>query len=136
MIAEDPKSAEVIKPFLEGKDIKKYIKLKTKNYLILFKKGISNQKGTEYANKWKWVEKTYPLIAAHLKPFETGAEKRYDKGNYWWELRICDYYNEFEKPKIIIPAIVQSANYCYDRTGCYSNDKTSIIGRSVKPLGL
>jgi type I restriction-modification system DNA methylase subunit len=127
LIAEDSKSAEVIKPFLEGKDIKKYIKLKTKNYLIFFEKGISNQKGTEHANKWKWVEKTYPSIAAHLKSFEMDAEKRYDKGNYWWELRACDYYSEFEKPKIIIPAIVQSANYCYDRTGCYSNDKTSII---------
>jgi adenine-specific DNA-methyltransferase len=38
-----------------------------------------------------------------------------------------DYYKEFEKPKIIIPAIVKSANYTYDSEGFFSNDKTAII---------
>ena len=27
--------------------------------------------------------------------------KRYDKGEFWWELRACDYYDAFDKPKII-----------------------------------
>jgi hypothetical protein len=43
-------------------------------------------------------------------------------------LRACDYYSEFEKPKIIVPAIVQKVSYLLDKTGFYSNDKTSIIG--------
>jgi len=42
-------------------------------------------------------------------------------------LRACDYYAEFEKPKIIIPAIVKSASYAWDSEGFFSNDKTSII---------
>jgi hypothetical protein len=62
-----------------------------------------------------------------LLPFAQAAGKRYDKGEYWWELRACDYYDEFEKPKIIIPAIVRSASYAYDLLEIYSNDKTSII---------
>jgi adenine-specific DNA-methyltransferase len=55
------------------------------------------------------------------------GEKRCDKGEYWWELRTCDYYDRFEKSKIIIPTIVQNASYSLDRNGLYSNDKTSII---------
>ena len=42
-------------------------------------------------------------------------------------MRACDYYAEFEKPKIIIPAIVKSASYAWDSEGFFSNDKTSII---------
>ncbi|MEK8021218.1 MAG: TaqI-like C-terminal specificity domain-containing protein, partial [Candidatus Parabeggiatoa sp.] len=39
----------------------------------------------------------------------------------------CDYYEAFEKTKIVIPAIVQKASYTFDELGFYSNDKTSII---------
>ncbi|HPM25998.1 MAG TPA: TaqI-like C-terminal specificity domain-containing protein [Methanothrix sp.] len=60
-------------------------------------------------------------------PFSQAAQKRYDKGDQWWELRTCDYYEEFEKPKIIIPTIVKMASYAYDHSCIYSNDKTSII---------
>jgi type I restriction-modification system DNA methylase subunit len=127
LIAEDPKSAEVIKPFLAGRDIKRYVNLKPDKYLILFEKGWTNKNSGTIKNKWSWLKEKYPSIATHLEPFTKDGENRYDKGDYWWELRTCEYYGEFEKPKIIIPAIVQSANYCYDRTGCYSNDKTSII---------
>lgn len=127
LIAEDPRSAEVIKPFLAGRDVKRYAPLEADKFLILFEKGVSNRKGAGYRSKWAWVENEYPAVAAYLKPFQKAAEKRYDKGDYWWELRACDYYEEFEKPKIIIPAIVKSASYAFDTDGFYSNDKTSII---------
>ncbi len=50
-------------------------------------------------------------------------------GSYrWYEIQdSIDYHEEFEKPKIVIPAIVQNASYAFDREGYYSNDKTSII---------
>lgn len=50
-------------------------------------------------------------------------------GSYkWYEIQdAIDYYEEFEKPKIIVPAIVQSASYTLDVDGFYSNDKTTII---------
>ena len=42
-------------------------------------------------------------------------------------MRNVGYYEEFGNPKIIVPAIVRTASYAYDRSGIYSNDKTSII---------
>ncbi|RQV97862.1 class I SAM-dependent DNA methyltransferase, partial [bacterium] len=134
LIADDPKSAEVIKPFLAGRDIKRYMPLYSEKYLILFPRGFTKMKSADTGRQWDWMRKTYPAIAAHLEPFKEKAEKRYDKGDYWWELRTCDYYAEFEKPKIIVPAIVKSASYSYDTDGFYSNDKTTIIPTTDKYL--
>ena len=97
-------------------------------------KGWTRQKSGNVSDAWKWFKQTYPAIADHLSAFKEKAEKRYDKGEYWWELRACDYYGEFERPKIIIPAIVSKASYAFDDKGFYSNDKTSIISTDDKYL--
>jgi len=127
LIAEDVKSAELIKPFLAGRDIKRYEQPANDKCLILIHRGWTREKSEDSEDAFGWLKKSYPAIANYLHPFAEAAEKRYDKGEFWWELRTCDYYDEFEKPKIIIPAIVRSASYAYDRSGIYSNDKTSII---------
>ena len=53
---------------------------------------------------------------------ETGI--RYE----WYALQRCaaSYWQEFDKPKIIIPAITNNVEYTADLLGYYSNDKTSI----------
>jgi len=130
LIAEDDNSLELIKPYVLGRDIKRYQPLVVQRYLIFIPKGWTNLKSKankKNKNAWAWLVQHYPSIAAHLKPYSEKAQKRYDKGEYWWELRACDYYEDFEKPKIIIPAIVQKASYTFDELDFYSNDKTSII---------
>ena len=117
LIAEDPKSAEVIKPFLAGRDIKRYREPVSDKFLILFPKGFTNKRIGASKNTWRWLEAEYPAIARHLKPFEESGKKRFDKGDYWWELRACDYYGEFEKPKIILPDISLRGNFSFDSNG-------------------
>jgi len=78
-------------------------------------------------NKWAWFQQTYPALAEHLEPFQKEAEARNDKGEYWWELRTCDYYSAFEKPKIIYPEICSRPEYGYDAIGSYANNKCFII---------
>jgi type I restriction-modification system DNA methylase subunit len=134
LIAKDKRSEEIIKPFLAGRDVKRYETPGGNKYLILFPKGFTNSKGDNPKNGWKWLEENYKFIAEYLKPFEEKGKKRFDKGDYWWELRACDYYAEFEKPKIIIPAIVKAASYTFDTDKFYSNDKTSIIPLDDKYL--
>ncbi len=131
LIAEDPNSAEVIKPFLAGRDIKRYQTPKSDKFLILFEKGITKAKKGELDPEI-WLETTYPAVYKQLLPFEAAAKKRYDKGEFWWELRACDYYGEFEKSKIIVPAIIQKPENSIDINGFYSNDKTTIIGTSER----
>lgn len=136
LIAEDPKSAEVLKPFLAGRDVKRYATPEAESYLILFPKGWTRAQ-SQAANEeqgWSWLSTRFPSISKYLHPFADAARKRSDQGDYWWELRACEYYTEFEKPKIIVPAIVQTASYLVDASGFYSNDKTSIIGVDDKAL--
>ena len=61
----------------------------------------------------------YPALAQHLLPFQSKAEKRYDKGEYWWELRTCDYYADFQKPKLIYPDIAAHSQFTYAQAEMY-----------------
>lgn len=128
LIAEDPKSAEIIKPFLAGRDIKRYLSPNPTRYLILFEKGWTNLHSGNAPDKWEWLQSTYPAITSHLEPFTEQGEKRCDQGDYWWELRACGYYQEFEKPKLIFLVFQVKPAFTYDEFGTYySNNATYII---------
>ena len=129
LIAEDPKSAEIIKPFLLGRDVKRYRPLLNKHYLIFTRRDIDI--------------KAYPAIEEYLGRFKEQLTPRPKEGAggsgsgrkpgayQWYEIQdTVDYWKEFEKPKIIVPAIVQKGSYAFDVAGSYSNDKTTIIAVS------
>ncbi|MCP4702315.1 MAG: class I SAM-dependent DNA methyltransferase [Gammaproteobacteria bacterium] len=130
LIEEDPRSEELIKPWLRGKDIKKWQAQWAGLYLLAIPSSANRH--------WPWSDAkmedeareifkdTFPAVEAHLSQWEGKLVKRADQGKFWWELRACAYYEEFDKSKIIIPAIAHAAQYLADHHGFYSNDKTSI----------
>lgn len=135
LIEEHDSSAKVIKPFLKGRDIKRYTTPTAKRFVILIPSGWTNKNMSEDHNAWDVVKDTYPAVAEYLKPFEGKAEKRWDKGDYWWELRPCDYYAEFEKPKLMLPDISLRGNFILDETGeKYCANTAYIIGSADKYL--
>jgi len=127
LIAEDPKSAEVINPFLAGREIKRYRTPEMNNFLIFFPKGFTNLHGHNPKNAWKWLTDNYPAVAGYLEPFKEKGQKRYDKGEFWWELRACDYYAEFEKPKIMLPDISLRMQALYDDQNFFCVNTAYII---------
>ncbi|MEJ7666283.1 MAG: TaqI-like C-terminal specificity domain-containing protein [Hymenobacter sp.] len=52
---------------------------------------------------------------------------RSDKGNYWWELRACDYYDQFAGDKIMWKEIATYQEFTLDISGNYANNKTFFI---------
>ena len=122
LIAEDPKSSELIKPFLAGRDIKRYEPPESDRYLILVPNGWTRAQSSGSEDPWGWFEAKYPAVAAHLAQFSEAAQKRYDKGDYWWELRACDYYDQFEKPKIMYLVFQVNPAFTYDDAGTYGNN--------------
>lgn len=134
LIKEDKRSAEIIKPFLAGRDIKRYFSPTSDKYLILFPKGFTNKKRGTSKNAWKWLQENYSSLANHLKPFEEAGKKRADKGEYWWELRACDYYNEFEKPKIIYQVFQVKPCFVWDTQKNYCNNSIWFISADDKFL--
>jgi len=127
LIAEDPKSEELIKPFLAGRDIKRYQQPVNDKYLILIPRGWTREKSSNAKDALGWLKGNYPAMANHLLPFAQAAGKRYDKGEYWWELRACDYYNEFEKQKIVYAEIASKGQFTLDNGYKYYDTTAYII---------
>lgn len=122
LIAASNSCAQLIKPFLAGREVKRYGKPTETQYLILIPNGWTNQNAKGSSDRWKWFEINYPALAKHLAQYDIEAKKRYDQGEYWWELRPCDYYAEFERPKIIYPNICKHPEFTLDDTGLITRD--------------
>ena len=134
LIKQDPKSAEIIKPLLRGRDIKRYHAQQSGFYIL----------ATGYDLD---IPKKYPAIYNHLETvgeqMESGKIRtrgkglfdRDDQGKNWWNLRACAYYSEFDNEKIVYPETTHSANFFYD-SGEFFLDKTCfmITGSEIKIL--
>ena len=130
LIAEDPNSQEIIKPFLIGRDVKRYSQPISGKHIILFRSGFTAEKFGKIPEQEAWtkISNEYPAITAFLSPYKEKAKARLDQGQYWWELRACAYYDEFEEPKIIWPGIsLEITPFGKDQTGFYGNDNTHLI---------
>ena len=131
LIQKDPKSAEIIRPILRGKDIKKNGFDWANLYLIVSHNG--------YKNKHRVDINDYPAIKEWLdnggiayngkeyKGYDTIA-KRADKGATPYNLRNCAYMDDFSKPKICYSETNSSkaTKITFDTNGYYT-DKTCFI---------
>jgi hypothetical protein len=131
LIAQDPKSAEILKPLLRGRDIKRY--------------------KAEFADLWlistfpalKLDIENYPAIKSYLQSFgkrlhQTGedfidengqkSKSRKKTGNKWFETQDqIGYYEGFEKEKIVYPNMTLFLPFIFDVKKLYTNQKCFII---------
>lgn len=99
LILEDKKSAEIIKPLLRGRNIKRY----SYDYQGLYL--INTHNGVKSENINRININDYPAIKNHLQKYYKQLEKRLDKGDTPYNLRNCAYLKEFEKEKVFCKAI-------------------------------
>lgn len=144
LIAEDARSAEVIKPFLTGKEVKRYGSLKIKNYILFIPWHFPLHKDPGIqgasAEAEEAFKEQYPAVYAHLLAHKEGLSarnkaetgKRYE----WYALQRCaaTYYEEFDKPRIITPSFSEHPAMTFDPGVTYSNNKTTIVVTSDKWL--
>ena len=120
-----------------GQDIRRYFFNQDDRYLIVIPCGWTREQmakarkssgdGSE-REAWKWFAADHPKLAEHLAAFTDALKKRQDKGDYWWELRPCDYYEYFDAPKIIFPDICKGPRFSVDRTGIYLANTAYCLG--------
>ena len=127
LIAADPKSAEIIKPVLRGRDIQRYQAQWASLYLI--------DTHNEYGDIPAVNIDDYPAIKAHLDRFYSQLEKRQDKGKTPYNLRNCAYYEEFAKEKLIWMDLTEKGRFAFDDRSIFCMDTTFwMTGESVKYL--
>jgi len=128
--------SKVVKPIFEGKDIKKWHAPKAKKWIIVFKNKSTKESFGDLKEKdaLQKMQHKYPSIFAKLIPFEEKAKARFDKGEYWWELRNCAYYSLFSNPKIIFPNLQNTNKFAFDESGNYINAPAVFIPTNDKSL--
>jgi hypothetical protein len=132
MIREVRACAALIKPFLGGQDIRRYTTRDTGRFLIVIPSGWTRgQTGGAARSEreaWNWLRKEYAPVARHLEPFADAARRRQDKGDFWWELRTCDYYDVLDGPKIVYPDIAKGPRFFLDTAGTYIANTAYCLG--------
>jgi hypothetical protein len=121
LINQDPKSAEIIRPILRGRDIKRYSYDFADLWLINTHNGIKD-KGIKPINI-----NDYPAVKKHLDKYYPKLEKRQDKGDTPYNLRNCAYIEDFYKQKIMYSEIVREPQFYLDNTGEIFPEATTFI---------
>jgi adenine-specific DNA-methyltransferase len=126
LINEDSRSRELIKPIVLGRDIKPLKTPEVLRYLIFTRRGVDIDE--------------YPAIKGHLLQFRDRLEpkpsdflgKKWSgrkSGNYkWFEIQdSVEYFEAFEKPKIMYQKFQVKPCFIYDKQGLFCNDSIWII---------
>jgi hypothetical protein len=123
----------ILHPFVLGRNVKPFLTPVAEKYLIKFEKGFTNKHRGELEAE-EWIKSTFPEIYKYLLTYKSKAIARTDKGDYWWELRACDYYEVFNKPKIMYQVMQVKPCFIYDENGLYCNNSMWFIPSSDKAL--
>ena len=117
---ERTRTAELIRPILRGRDIKRYGYNWANLWLINTHNGIRGKLERVHIED-------YPAIKAHLDQYWDRISKRADKGDTPYNLRNCAYLEDFSKPKIIYPNMTKYMPFVYDESKFLTNQKCFII---------
>jgi hypothetical protein len=139
LIQQSPSAAALIKPSRGGQDCRDYLIRPTEDWLIVMPSGwtrrVSGMNGAiSESTAWNWLQGYCPSVAAHLLPHKHALKLRQDQGEFWWELRPCDYYDVFDGPKIVFPDICKYPRFCLDESGLYLMNTAYALGTKDKYL--
>ena len=121
LIAEDPKSADLIKPWLRGRDIRKWATEPSGVYVLYI--------------PWHFEIDNYPAVLAHLSRYKKKLSERNEiatERHEWYALQryASEYIEEFERSKIVYPDIAHHSKFLLDESGSFSSNTTYFIPTS------
>ncbi len=128
LIDEDPKSEEIIRPILRGRDIKKY------GYDFADLWLINTHNGVKEKDVKRIEIDDYPSIKKHLDQYYPQLEKRADKGDTLYNLRNCAYMEDFSKQKIMYSDIAERLSFCLVNDGSFCNNTVYFIVSETENL--
>ena len=112
-IAENPSSADILKPFLHGQDLRRWHVNKPKQWLIFTHRGIAIN--------------DYPAILKHLEKYQETLSKRKGKQE-WYELPVSLGDTErFTQPKLVCPNTYNHQTFAVDTSGYYYGKTAYLI---------
>ena len=124
---ERTRTAELIRPILRGRDIKRYGYNWADLWFINTHNGIKGKLPRVDVNE-------YPAIKAHLDQYWDKISTRADKGDTPYNLRNCAYMEDFYKPKIVWGNLNLTASYAMIQDNSFINAPSPMIVPASKFL--
>ena len=114
---ERQRTAEIIRPILRGRDVRRYGYDWANLWLINTHNGIRGELERIHIED-------FPAIKRHLDNYWDKIEPRADQGDTAYNLRNCAYLDEFSQPKIIWKRVGSIIRFSYDEKGVLGLDST------------
>ena len=113
LIAEHPSSDDILKPFLHGRDIKRWHVEPPEQWLIFSYRGIEIN--------------AYPAIRKYLEKHRDSLSKRKGKGG-WYELQASiDEMKCYAGPKLVFPNLYNTQTFAVETDGYFCGSTCYII---------
>ena len=127
---ERQRTAELIRPILRGRDIKRYSYDWAGLWVINTHNGVKEE-GIPPINIQE-----YPVLKAHLDQYADKLQARADKGDTPYNLRNCAYIKDFDRPKIVWGEISDRSKFAYEYKGEFIPEATTflLVGRDLPYL--
>ncbi len=113
LVDADPKSAELLKPWLRGKDVQQWRATHAGLFIIFTSRGVDIRR--------------YPAIEEHLEQFRPALERRATAHLHpWYEHQQPQegIYTAFGQPKVVWPDIARDMRFAYDTAGSFLGNTT------------
>ena len=143
-LEKESKSVEIIKPLLQGRNIRKWTYNQSKEHLLFIPWHFPFHTISEITGNSKRAEEefenNYPFVYHHLRHFKEELSNRNKEETgiryEWYALQRCaaSYYPEFEKPKIIWGLTADKWAYAYDDKGHYLPSNGYILTSEKTPI--
>ena len=125
--AERERTAELIRPILRGRDIKRYGYEWAELWIIGTHNGVRG--------KFPRIDiEDYPAVKAHLDLYWDKIAARDDQGATPYNLRNCAYWEDFDKPKVMWKIIGCNINFSFDFEGMLCNNAVNIMTGNEQQL--
>lgn len=136
LVAADPKSAEILKPVLRGRDIQRYKAERTEKWLIATLPALNINIDNYPAVKKYLLSFGKARLEQSGKKLSNGKKSRKKTSNAWYELQdACAYYKEFAKEKLFWMDLTERGRFAYniDEMFC-ANTVFTMTGPAIRYL--
>lgn len=117
---ERSKTAEIIRPILRGRDIRRYSYQWSNLWIINTHNGIKGELERVHIED-------YPAIKQHIDRHWDKVVKRADQGDTPYNLRNCAYLDLLSQPKIVWGEISDKSKFCLDTLGEFTPEATTFM---------